>query len=146
MQEIHKDLIGFVEQQIPFHRWLGVRVESVRPGVARVRLPFRDEFRGNESRQAMHGGVVAVFIDVCGAVALWSYFGPEDKTATVDMRVDYQRPAPFEDLVGEAEVRMLGNRLANVDVRVFAAGEPAKTVAEGRSVYYVKRVKKDDGK
>lgn len=137
---IHKDLIGFVENAIPLHRWLGVRVEEVRPGYARLRLPFRDEFRGNEEREAMHGGVVAVFVDVCGAVALWTHFGPRDKTATVDMRVDYQRSAPFEDLIAEGEVRMMGNRLANVDVRVYASGDPAARLAEGRCVYYVRRV------
>lgn len=142
MTDIHEDLVGFVEDAIPLHRWLGVKVEEVRPGYARVRLPFRDEFRGNEGRGALHGGVVAVFVDVCGAVALWTHFGPADKTATVDMRVDYQRPAPFEDLVAEGEVRMMGNRIANVHVRVFPGSMPDTQLAEGRCVYYVKRVEK----
>ncbi|BBD09744.1 PaaI family thioesterase [Desulfovibrio ferrophilus] len=140
MTDIHEDLIAFVEDSIPMHRWLGVKVVEARPGFARVRLPFKDEFRGNEERGAMHGGVVSVLVDVCGAVALWTHFGPKDKTATVDMRVDYQRPAPFEELLAEGEVRMMGNRIANVHVRVFTASMPETQLAEGRCVYYVKRV------
>lgn len=136
---VHEELIAFVEERIPFHRFLGVKVLDVRPGFAKVCLPFREEFKGNENRGVMHGGITAVIVDICGAVALWSHFGPLDKTATIDMRVDYQRPAPFEDLVAEGEVRMLGNRIANVHIRVFAASMPDTQIAEGRAVYYVKR-------
>lgn len=155
MQKVHQDLIRFVEEDIPFHRWLGVKVEDTRPGYARIRLPFRDEFRGNEARGAVHGGVVSTLVDVCGAVSLWTHFGPADKTATIDMRVDYQRPTPYEDLIAIGEVRMLGNRIANVHVRVYAARAFAEhtvsssmeeagrggppMLAEGRCVYYVKR-------
>ncbi len=136
---VHKDLIRFVEEDIPFHRFLGVKVLDARPGFAKVCLPFREEFKGNEIRGVMHGGITAMLVDICGAVALWTHFGPADKTATIDMRVDYQHPAPFEDLVAEGEVRMLGNRIANVHIHVFAASMPDTKLAEGRAVYYVKR-------
>jgi uncharacterized protein (TIGR00369 family) len=140
MQEIHKDLLTFVEQSIPFHKLLGIRVEHAVPGFARVRLPYQDAFCGNMARGALHGGVTAVLVDICGAVALWTHFGPLDKTATIDMRVDYQRPAPFDDLLAEGEVRVMGNRIASVHVRVTAAAAPDQLIAEGRCVYYVKRV------
>ena len=155
MQTVHKDLIHFVEKEIPFHRWLGIKVASATPGNARIRLPFRDEFRGNEARGAVHGGIVSTLVDVCGAVSLWSHFGPSDKTATIDMRVDYQRPTPYEDLMAIGEVRLLGNRIANVHVRVYTAKvyeqhqisshmegnvtDAPPMLAEGRCVYYVKR-------
>lgn len=137
---VHKDLISFVEEKIPFHRFLGVKVLDVRPGYAKVCLPYREDFNGNEMRGVLHGGITALLVDICGAVALWTHFGPEDKTATIDMRVDYQRPAPFEDLVAEGDVRMLGNRIANVHIRVSSASMPDTQIAEGRAVYYVKRV------
>ncbi|WP_174409332.1 PaaI family thioesterase [Desulfovibrio psychrotolerans] len=136
---VHTELIEFVEQHIAFHRFLGVKVLDARPGFAKVCLPFREEFKGNEVRGVVHGGVTAVLVDICGAVALWTHFGPADKTSTIDMRVDYQRPAPFEDMVAEGDVRMLGNRIANVHIRVYAASMPDTLVAEGRAVYYVKR-------
>lgn len=138
-ESVHKELINFVENEIPFHKMLGVKVLDARPGYAKICLPFREEFKGNEVRGVMHGGIIAVLVDICGAVALWTHFGPADKTSTIDMRVDYQRPAPFEDLLAEGDVRMLGNRIANVHVRVFAASMPGTQLAEGRAVYYVKR-------
>lgn len=140
MNGVHEKLLQFVEEEIPFHKMLGIKMEEARPGFTRVRLPFRDDFRGNEARGVQHGGVTAMLVDICGAVALWTHFGPEDKTATIDMRVDYQRPAPFEDLIAEGEVRMLGNRIANVHVTVYPESMPDTMVAEGRCVYYVKRI------
>ncbi len=140
---IHKNLIPFVEEEIPFHRMLGIRVLEVRPGHARIRLPYNPGFQGNVVRGAMHGGIIAVLVDICGAVALWTNFGPTDKTSTLDMRVDYLRPAPFEELIAEGDVRMQGNRIANVDIRIYAASAPRRQLAEGRAVYYVKRVAGD---
>lgn len=140
MQEIHKDLLTFVEEAIPFHKMLGIKVEHAIPGYAKIRLPFQECLCGNKERGALHGGVTAVLVDVCGAVALWTHFGPEDKTATIDMRVDYQRPAPLDDLIAEGTVRVLGNRIANLHVEVRSASNPEELIAEGRCVYYIKRV------
>lgn len=81
---VHAELIEFVEQRIAFHRFLGVKVLDARPGFAKVCLPFREEFKGNEVRGVVHGGVTAVLVDICGAVALWTHFG---RIANVHIRV-----------------------------------------------------------
>lgn len=138
MKQTYKELREFAENS-PFHRFLGISIEDLRPGFAQVSLPFKEEFRGNETLQAQHGGVVAALVDICAAISLWTHFGPQDKTATIDMRVDYQRPAPCEKIFAEGEVRMLGNRIANMHVRVYAISQPDTLIAEGRTVYYVKR-------
>ncbi len=141
MSTVHQDLPAFVEQGIPFHKMLGIRMIQASQGHARILLPYRDDFCGNAERAVLHGGVTAMLVDICGAVALWTCFGPQDKTATIDMRVDYQRPAPLEDLMAEGEVRTLGNRIAHVHVYVRPASSADTLIAEGRCVYYVKRMK-----
>lgn len=138
MTTIHHDLATFIES-IPWHQHLGLKVASLEPGIARLLLPYKPEHAGNLTRGAMHGGVLATLADSCGAAALWTHFGPDDKTATIDLRVDYLRPAPLADLVAEGEVRLLGNRIANVVVRIHAAHTPEVTVAEARTVCYIKR-------
>ncbi|MEW5774973.1 MAG: PaaI family thioesterase [Thermodesulfobacteriota bacterium] len=129
----------FVEQGIPYNAFLGLQVDEVREGFCRLRLPFRPEFVGDSRRPAQHGGLISFLVDTCGGVAVWSCCCLDDRIATIDLRVDYLRPAPPEELAAEAEVRLLGNRVGNATVRVFAASSPDETVAEGRGVYNVRR-------
>ena len=129
----------FMEQDIPYNAYLGLKVDDVREGFCRLRLPFRPEFVGDTRRPAQHGGLISFLVDTCGGVAVWSCCCLEDRIATIDLRVDYLRPAPPQDLVAEAEVRLLGNRVGNAQVRVFAVDDPEQTVAEGRGVYNVRR-------
>lgn len=137
--DVHPELQAFIEN-IPWHVHLGIRVLELRPGYARLLLPYQPHFTGNATRGALHGGVMATLADSCGNAALWTSFGPDDRTATIDLAVDYFRPAPLADLVAEADVRLLGNRIGNVHVRIAPADDPAHTVAEGRTVCYVKRM------
>ena len=136
---VHPDLEGFIES-IPWHRHLGLKVLALSPGRARLVVPFQSGFTGNAARGALHGGIIASLADSCGNAALWTHFGPDDRIATINIGVDYFRPAPLADLMAEAEVRLLGHRIGNVHVRLAPLTEPSLTVAEGRTVCYVKRM------
>lgn len=134
-----KGLIYFLEQEIPFNRHLGIRVEQAENGFARLFLPYKPEFTGDSRRPALHGGILSTLIDTCGGIAVWSCCRLEDRIATIDMRVDYLRPAPQADLLAEARVRLLGNRVGNVQTSVFTRESPDKIIAEGRAVYNIRR-------
>jgi len=134
-----KGLIYFLEQEIPFNRHLGIRVEQAENGFARLFLPYKPEFTGDSRRPALHGGILSTLIDTCGGIAVWSCCRLEDRIATIDMRVDYLRPAPQADLLAEARVRLLGNRVGNVQTSVFTRKSPDKIIAEGRAVYNIRR-------
>ena len=139
MKDIHSELIPFIESGNPFHRFLNIKVQDAKPGFVKLALPYKEEFGGNMERGIMHGGISAMFVDIVAASALWTHFGPEDKTSTIDLRVDYQRPARLEDLIGEGEVRMLSNSIGNVHVRLYSKSTPDTVQAEGRAVFHIKR-------
>ncbi|MGE4553447.1 MAG: PaaI family thioesterase [Desulfovibrionaceae bacterium] len=128
-----------VMEQFPFHNFLGLKVEEIRPGYARMRLPYRPEFVGDVRRPALHGGVISFLMDTCGGSAVWASGDASDKVATIDLRVDYLRPAPPRDLVAVAEVRLLGNRVGNAAVTIYAADDMATPLAEGRGVYNIRK-------
>ncbi|OEU69154.1 MAG: thioesterase [Desulfovibrio sp. S3730MH75] len=130
-----------IEEGIPFDKFLGVKVEHIEHGFAKLRLPFREEFIGDPRRPALHGGVISMLIDTCGGSAVWASGNVEDRVATIDMRVDYLRPAGPEDLIAEARVRLLGHRVGNASVIVYSASDPELIVAEGRAVYNVRKAK-----
>lgn len=135
----NNDLIFFLEEQIPFNRHLGIKVHQAKNGFARLFLAYKPEFTGDARRPALHGGILSTLIDTCGGVALWTCCSVSDAIATIDMRVDYLRPAPQKDLMAEAVVRLLGNRVGNVHTRVFNPDSRDKIIAEGRAVYNIRR-------
>lgn len=135
MKDVCPDLLQTI-YDVPWHRFLGVQVEEMHRGYARLRLPYKPEFAGNVNRGALHGGVLAALADVCAIATLWTFCTPADRSSTVDLKVDYLRPAPLQDMVAEGEIRMLGNHLGNVAVYIRAAEAPERTVAEARAVCY----------
>ena len=112
MQIRVEQLTTWMEELCPFNRYLGIKIEELREGYSRCILPFRDEFIGNPALPAIHGGVISTLTDVCGGTAVWTSCSEGDSVATLDIRVDYLRPGPKDDLVAESEVVRVGNRVA----------------------------------
>ncbi|GAB6125325.1 PaaI family thioesterase [Humidesulfovibrio idahonensis] len=129
------------EEGLPFHKYLGIRVEELREGYARLRIPFRADLVGDSRRPALHGGVISTLADVCGGFAIWTSCRLDDRIATIDIGVDYLRPAAAKDLYAEATVRLLGNRVGNAHVVLWSEGAPEQHVAVGRAVYNIRRGK-----
>lgn len=126
-----------MEELIPFNRWLGVRMTRAEPGCARLEVPFRDELVGDPLRPALHGGVLSALADAAGGAAVWT--GVEDERArvsTIDLRIDYLRPAKLELVVAEARVVRIGNRVGVADMRIFQTDE-SETIATGKGVYNI---------
>lgn len=135
MKELCPGLLATI-LDVPWHKFLGVQVEETRRGYTRLRLPYKPEFAGNVHRGALHGGVLAALADICAITTLWTFCTQADRSSTVDLKVDYLRPAPLQDLVAEGEIRMLGNHLGNVAVYIRPDDAPEWTVAEARAVCY----------
>ncbi len=129
-----------MNERVAFHRLLGARITHAEPGRADMLLPFREELTGDPFRPALHGGAVATLADAAGGTAVMAMLRPVDRVSTIDLRVDYLRPARQRDLLARAEVQRLGGRVAVVSIRVFHPGEEGSpTVAEARAVYAVRR-------
>lgn len=131
--------IRFMEEEVPFNRYLGFKVLHAEEGSVRVRIPFRPEFIGDPRRPALHGGVFSAVIDACGGLAVWTLFDVEDLISTVDMRVDYLRPGPDTDIVAESRVVRMGNRVSVVNTVVYPEGSKGEILAEGRAVYNTRK-------
>ena len=142
--ERRETLRSWFEEGIPFNQALGLRVEALARGRAVLRVPWKTELTGDASRPAVHGGVLSMLIDTAGGAACFAMLdNDEDRVSTVDLRVDYLRPGPAADLVCEAEVIRLGNRVAVTRARVYSVELPldgdADPVALGQAVYNIVR-------
>lgn len=134
-------LTEIIEDGLPFNKWLGIKVVELGEGAVKLRIPFRPELVGDPRRPALHGGVLSTLVDVTGGFAVWTCCRLEDRIATIDLSIDYLRPAAAEDLCSEATVRLMGNRVGNASVTLWNAGDPGRLVAAGRAVYNIRRGK-----
>ena len=127
-----------MEELIPFNRFLRMRLVEARHGYARVEIPFRDELVGDPLRPALHGGVLSTIADVAGGAAVWTAATDDRaRVSTIDLRVDYLRPARLETLVAAATLVRLGNRVGVADVRIWNVSSEKETIATGNGVYNV---------
>lgn len=127
-----------MEEVVPFNRHLGMKLTVARAGFARLEVPFRPELVGDPLRPALHGGVISTLADAAGGAAVWSGLDvPSARVSTIDLRVDYLRPARLETLVAEATVVRRGNRVGVADVKLFHPGTESDVVATGKGVYNI---------
>ncbi len=137
---LHLSLVTkIMTEWVPFNTFLGLRVEHLTEGHAVLVLPFRPELVGDSARPALHGGVLSALADTCGGTAVWTAVGPDDRVSTIDLRVDYLRPAPLEELLATADVLRVGNRVGVAAIRIVARSRPEQVLAEGKGVYAVRR-------
>ena len=80
-----------------------------------------------------------MFADSTAAATLWTQLSSEDKSATLDLQLDYLRPAKLESLIGKGEVQMLNNSVANVRITMYNESAPDEPLATGRAMFAVRR-------
>lgn len=116
-------------ESMPFTDFFGIRVTEAVDGHAEGHLPFREEFRSSPTGSVAHGAVPYALCDTVGGAAAISL--TESVTPTIDMRIDYLRPA-MDDLFAQADVRRRGGAVVVVDV---VAEDREGPVATARGAY-----------
>jgi uncharacterized protein (TIGR00369 family) len=128
-----------MESIIPFNRMLGMKVVALGDGEVTLKLPFREDFIGDVTRPAVHGGVISALLDTTGGAAVFSKMNAGDSISTIDLLVDYLRPCPPGDLVATAKVVRLGGRVALTQLSAYIEGDAEHLIATGRAAYNIKR-------
>ena len=117
----------------PFIRLLRMRAVSLdyeRQQVV-IALPMSPEYERHGNSGQFHGGVIASLIDTAGDFALVILLG--GGVPTINLRVDYLRPAGGGSLTATASVRRAGKTIGVVDVDVTDG--TGRLVAVGRGCY-----------
>lgn len=96
----HMSQQGFYEalrinfaQAIPHARECGMVVDALDASGARASMPFRTEWLGDTERGVYHTGVVTTLVDTVSGVAAMAAAGRFEAIATLDLRMDFLRPA-----------------------------------------------------
>jgi uncharacterized protein (TIGR00369 family) len=117
----------------PFIHLLKIRAVSLdrKHQKMTVDMPLTPEFERHPGTGQFHGGVIASLIDVAGDFALVILLG--GGVPTINLRVDYLRPAGGERLKAIASVRRTGRTIGVVDIDVVDGSD--RLVAIGRGCY-----------
>ncbi|MGQ0824735.1 MAG: PaaI family thioesterase [Actinomycetota bacterium] len=116
-----------------FPQFLGLVVEEIREDYARMRLPYRPEFR--QPAGVIHGGVLASMIDTVVVPAVGSGYDEPRQLFTIDLQLRYLAPISDEDTVAEGWVVKRGRQIVFCDAEVRAAS--GALAATGTLVYKV---------
>lgn len=141
-------LTTLFEEKIVFNQALGLKVVSVRPEGVVGRIDMRPSLVGHYAYNRIHGGVVSAGLDAMAGLAVMAAIGARhmdetpdqrmhrfSKLGTIDLRVDYLRPAIGEFFELRAEVMRLGSRVAST--RMEFLGADGKLLSTGAGAYIV---------
>jgi len=137
-----KTLIDLIENSIPIHKFLGLKVLELRDGYVKVSVPYRKEVVGDIRLNRWHGGIIATVMDSVGGITGWTHFtSQDDKLATIDIRVDYLKAADPTTIEVTGEIVRLGNRILVTKMKAY---QDDMLISEGKAVYSFVRMNKAD--
>jgi uncharacterized protein (TIGR00369 family) len=128
----------FIEA-LPHSRSLGMRLESIAEGIAVISMPYDARLVGDPETGVIHGGAVSALMDTASGAAVMCHPAAGVSTATLDLRIDYMRPAtPGQTIRTRAECHHVTRTVAFVRA-VATDDDEARPVATATGAFTVDR-------
>lgn len=118
----------------PYWNHIGLKEIELANGHSLLELPIIHEI--TQSRKTVHGGVIASLVDAAVGSALRSQVENGRSGVTVDLKVNYLRPAVGEKLVAKGRIVKLGKSI--VVGEAVIENDEGKEVAIGIATYMMK--------
>ena len=111
----------------PILNFLKVEVELLKPGFARIRIPFRREFV--QGFGVIQGGIIATAGDTATGIAFFTLLEPAEAVVTVDLKINYLSPVKACDIMSESRIIHKGSTISVGEFEV--RGPEGNLVAKG---------------
>ena len=109
------------------------------PNWAECALDWRPELVANKASGFLASGVIVTLMDVCTSRAVWGAIEDIATSVTLDLRVDYLRPArPGRRVIGRGECYHITQRIAFVR-GIAHDGDPDRPVANVAGSFFFTR-------
>jgi uncharacterized protein (TIGR00369 family) len=87
------DLVRRFSAAVPHNHALGIEVLEIVPTQALFELPYDAKLVGNPDTGVLHGGAITALLDGVSGAAVFATITEMVPIATLDLRIDYLRPA-----------------------------------------------------
>ncbi len=149
MTNAPNDPMNFARQfmtAIPHAQELGMQITELADGRATITMPYDLRLVGDPATGVLHGGAVSVLMDTASGAAVMCHPAAPISTATLDLRIDYFRPAtPGQAITAQAECHHVTRSVAFVRV-VATDDDTSRPVAMGTGAFTLDRARPSLGK
>jgi uncharacterized protein (TIGR00369 family) len=126
------ELQAFMAHEFPQAARVAARIEDLRPGAIRLRLPFHDDQL--RPGGTLSGPTLMTLADRATYLLVLSLIGPVALAVTTNLNINFlSKPGP-KDLLADAQLLKLGKRLAVAEVKLRSDGDD--TVVAHATVTY----------
>ncbi len=131
------DIFPQIIENTPFMKAIGATLDRVDGEGVTMRLPWREDLIGDAESRVIASGVVTALLDNGCGMAVWDKVNEFKSVATLDLRIDYMRPAKAEvDLLVTAKCYRLTRTVGFV--RAFAyETTPDDPVAAAQAAFVI---------
>ena len=92
-----------LSRSVPHSAALGIRIIDITDTEAMHELPYDAKLVGNPDTGTLHGGAITALLDGCSGSAVFAALTEPVPIATLDLRIDYLKPAePGKSVIGKA--------------------------------------------
>lgn len=120
---------------IPYAKLIGVECSRLGDELL-FKLPASKDNIGNPLLPAIHGGVIAGFMELAAALHLLVFTGSPGVPKIIDFSLDYLRAGQFRDTYAKCQVCRQGRRVANVAITAWQSTE-AEPIATARAHFKI---------
>jgi uncharacterized protein (TIGR00369 family) len=138
MADITRIARQFIEA-LPHAQALGMELEEISEGVAVISMAYDPRLIGDPETGVIHGGAVSALMDTASGAAVMCHPAGGISTATLDLRIDYMRPAtPGQTIRTRAECHHVTRSVAFVRA-VATDDDKDRPVAMATGAFTVER-------
>ncbi len=120
---------------IPYAKLIGIECSRLGDELL-FRLPANKDNIGNPLLPAIHGGVIAGFMELAAALHLLIFTGAPGVPKIIDFSLDYLRAGQFRDTYAKCQVCRQGRRVANVAITAWQSTQ-AEPIATARAHFKI---------
>lgn len=112
-----------------FIELLGLTIEQLETGHCQSRLEIKENFLNKH--KVVHGGVIYSMADISMGVTVYSSLKKDEEASTIEIKINYLRPANAKILFCDAKMIQKGKNIAVLEAEVRKADNTLIAKAQG---------------